>query len=160
MRAARKSSLYHHEVTEGAVSAVRAALARIAAGLGPLALAPARGPEHGWQPPLRQAQRAIDWNRDDTATVLRKIHSADGFPGVEDLLFDRRFRLFDAHPEPRLTGRPGTLIARRHDAICRATRDGAVWIGQLQPVEGPQRSFKRPAVLALGALADILPTLR
>ncbi len=48
------------------------------------------------------------------------------------------------------------LIARRHDAICRATRDGAVWIGQLQPVEGPQRSFKRPAVLALGALADIV----
>jgi putative two-component system hydrogenase maturation factor HypX/HoxX len=86
--------------------------------------------------------------------VLRKIHSADGFPGVEDLLFDRRFRLFDAHPETHLAGQPGTLIARRHDAICRATRDGAVWIGQLQPVEEPQRSFKRPAVLALGALAD------
>ena len=35
-----------------------------------------------------------------------------------------------------LSRRPGMLIARRHGAICRATRDGAVWIGQLQPVDG------------------------
>jgi putative two-component system hydrogenase maturation factor HypX/HoxX len=156
MRAARKSSLYRNEVTEGAVSAVRAALERVAHGSGPLSSCCA-GSQQGWQPPLRQAQRAIDWNRDDTATVLRKIRSADGFPGVEDLLFDRCFRLFDAHPEPRLAGRPGRLIARRHDAICRATRDGAVWIGQLQPVTGPRLGFKRPAVLALGALAASLP---
>ena len=135
MRTARKSSLYRNEVTEGAVVAVRAALARVAAGTGPPS-EPGASSAHGWQPPLRQAQRAIDWSRDDTATVLRKIHSADGFPGVEDLLFNRRFRLFDAHPEARLAGRPGMLIARRHDAICRATRDGAVWIGQLQPVDG------------------------
>jgi putative two-component system hydrogenase maturation factor HypX/HoxX len=156
VRLARKSSLYRHEVTEGAVVAVRAALERITARLGPLS-AGNREPKYGWQPLLRQAQRAIDWSRDDTATVLRKIHSADGFPGVEDFLFDRCFRLFDARPEMHLAGRPGKVIARRHGAICRATRDGAVWIGQLQPVEGSQRSFKRPAVLALGALADALP---
>jgi putative two-component system protein, hydrogenase maturation factor HypX/HoxX len=156
MRAARKSSLYHHEVSEGAVSATREALARLAGGLGPLTDS-GGGLEHGWQPLLGQAQRAIDWSSDDTATVLRKIHSADGSPGVEDLLFNRRFKLFDAHPDTRLIGRPGTVIARRHTAICRATRDGAVWIGQLQPVEESQRSFKRPAVLALGPLADGLP---
>jgi putative two-component system hydrogenase maturation factor HypX/HoxX len=167
MRTARKSSLYRNEVTEGAVGAVREALARAAAGAGPLSAANeglggdrggrAGGTEPGWQPLLRQAQRAINWSRDDTATVLRKIHSADGFPGVEDRLFDRCFRLFDARPEMHLAGRPGVIIARRHGAICRATRDGAVWIGQLQPVEGSQRSFKRPAALALGALADTLP---
>ena len=153
MRKARKSSLYHHEVSEAVVGAVRAALVRVEAGTGPLAEFIA-APEHGWQPPMRQAQRAIDWCLDDTAAVLRKIRSADGFPGVEDLVFNRRFRLFDAHEEAHLAGPPGTVIARRHHAICRATRDGAVWIGQMQPVEGPRRGFKRPAVLALGALAD------
>jgi putative two-component system hydrogenase maturation factor HypX/HoxX len=158
MRAARKSSLYQHEVREGAISAVREALARIAAGLGPRSSAGIVS-SHGWQPPLRQAQRAIDWDRDDSATVARKIHAADGFPGIEDRLFGRRFRLFDAHPETRLTGKPGALIGRRHGAICRATRDGAIWIGQLQPSEDAQRSFKRPAELALGALADDLPRL-
>jgi len=157
MRAASKSSLYRNEVTEGAVIAVRAALARIAAGTRPPADA-GGAPLEGWQPPMRQQDRSIDWNHDDSATVLRKIRCADGFPGVEDLLFGRRFRLFDAHPEGRLGGAPGSLIARRHDAICRATRDGSVWIGELQPAEAPQRSFKRPAVLALGALAEDLPS--
>lgn len=156
MRAARKSSLYRHEVTEGAVGAVRSALARVEAGIGPLSAA-----DHvlhlGWQPLLRQAQRAIDWSHDGTAAVLRKIHSGDGFPGVEDSLLERRFRLFDARPEPRLSGRPGMLIARRHGAICRATRDGAVWIGELEPVTDSKRSFKRPAVTALGAVAEALP---
>ena len=62
MRVARKSSLYHHEVSEGAVRSVREARARVAAGLGPLSEVVGR-PEHGWQPLLRQAQRAIDWVR-------------------------------------------------------------------------------------------------
>ena len=156
MRAAPKSSLYRNEVTEGAVVAVRAALARIAAGASP-PCADDCASQQSWQPLMLQHERAIDWHRDDTAAVLRKIHCADGFPGVEDLLCNRPFRMFDAHPEGRLTGTPGTLIARRNDAICRATRDAAVWIGALQPADTPHRNFKRPAVLALGAAAEILP---
>jgi putative two-component system protein, hydrogenase maturation factor HypX/HoxX len=155
MRTARKSSLYRNEVTDAAVTAVRSAISRYEAGERPAA--PRGGTTHGWQPPLRQAQRAIDWQRDDTATVLRKLHAADGFPGVEDVLFERRFRLFDGHLEEQLAGRPGRLIARRHGAICRATRDGAVWIGQLQPVEDGQRGFKRPATLALDSIVQNLP---
>src|ERR1700678_3004078 len=66
MRAARKSSLYHHEVTDAAVGAVREALARVAAGLDPWPVAAWGGRDgrrYGWQPLMRQAQRAIDWNR-------------------------------------------------------------------------------------------------
>jgi putative two-component system hydrogenase maturation factor HypX/HoxX len=157
MRSARKSSVYRNEVTEGAVGAVRAALARVEAGQGPLL--DALFEANGWQPPMRQAARAIAWLRDDTALVMRKIHSADGSPGVLDQIFGRPFRLFDASPEPKLTGAPGTVIARRHDAICRATTDGAVWIGQLQPAQDLQRSFKLPAVMALGRDADGVPEL-
>jgi len=156
MRAAPKSSLYRNEVTEGAVVAVRAALERIAAGASPPSDDDCAS-RQSWQPSMLQQERAIDWSRDDMATVLRKIYCADGFPGVEDLLCNRRFRLFDAHPEGRLTGAPGTLIGRRNDAVCRATRDGAVWIGALQPADALHRSFKRPAVLALGAAAEVLP---
>ncbi len=156
MRLAPKSSLYRHEVTEGAVIAVRAALARIASGAGPIAPAN-RTDGQGWQPPVPAARRAIDWSRDATTAVLRKIHSADGAPGIEDLLLERRVRLFDAHPEQRLAGRPGALIARHHGAICRATRDGAVWIGQLKSLEGPQQGLKLPASVAVGAEAQALP---
>jgi putative two-component system hydrogenase maturation factor HypX/HoxX len=156
MRCARKSSLYRNEVTEGAVTATRAALGRVERGAGPL-LDAARGTEHGWRPALRQCERAVDWLRDDTATVLRKIHSADGFPGVEDRLFGHRFRLFDAHAEMSLASEAGALIARHHGAICRATTDGAVWIGQLQPADTNKPGFKRPAVSALGDSATSLP---
>jgi len=156
MRPAAKSSLYRNEVTEAAVIAVRAALERIAAGAGPVAPVN-RSDAQGWQPPLLPRQRSIDWTRDTTEVVLRKIRSADGAPGVEDLLLERRFRLFDAHAERRLAGRPGTLIARCQNAVCRATRDGAVWIGQLRPIEGPNRGLKRPAALALGDEAQALP---
>lgn len=156
MRSVRKSSLYHSEVTEAAVGAVRAAIARVQAGAGPLT-DENRAMAHGWQPPMRQADRAIDWVRDHTATILRKIHSADGSPGLSDLLFNRRYRLFDASAESELRGVPGTLIARRHHAICRATRNGAVWIGHLQAEALPQSSFKLPAILALGGLGDSLP---
>ena len=69
MRLARKGSLYRNEVTDSAVSAVRRALRRFEAGERPAQ--PPAGPR-GWQPALRQMQRAIDWQRDDTATVLRK----------------------------------------------------------------------------------------
>jgi putative two-component system hydrogenase maturation factor HypX/HoxX len=157
MRLAAKSSLYRHEVTEGAVETVRLALQRVADGLGPLYGVAAPHEAGGWQPQLSQAERRIDWNTDDTTTVLRKIHSADGSPGLLDRVLGRGFRLFDAHPAPGLRGVPGALLARSHEAICRATRDGAVWIGQLQPVDGVERGFKRPAALALGALADALP---
>jgi putative two-component system hydrogenase maturation factor HypX/HoxX len=156
MRAASKSSLYRREVTDAAVIAVREAIARASAGNGPAAMK-INDTGQGWQPLLEQAQRAIDWIADDTATVLRKIHSADGHPGLLDNLLDRPYRLFDAHAEPHLSGHAGALIARRHEAICRATRDGAVWIGQLQKVGEGQQSFKRPAVLALGAVARSLP---
>ena len=57
MRVARKSSLYRNEVTEAAVSAVRAALARVASGAAALSSV-GEGSQHGWQPPLRQAQCA------------------------------------------------------------------------------------------------------
>ncbi|MDP1635947.1 MAG: enoyl-CoA hydratase-related protein, partial [Gallionellaceae bacterium] len=82
---------------------------------------------------IRQADRAIDWKRDDTRTVLKKIHAADGFPGVLDTLCGNEYYLFDACAEDTLRGsEPGEIIAQRNGAVCRATIDGAVWIGHLK----------------------------
>lgn len=157
MRPAAKSSLYRREVTDAAVEAVLLAIERIAAGtFRPEPLDPSAPDVRGtWHPLMKEADRAIDWRRDDTATVVRKIRSADGFPGVRDRIGDDEFALFDAHPEATLGGMPGKIIGKRHEAICRATTDGAVWITHLKPVpaEG-ERSFKRPAAMALGAALD------
>ncbi|MBE0531902.1 MAG: hydrogenase maturation protein [Rhodospirillales bacterium] len=162
MRPAAKSSLYRREVTDAAVEAVLLAVERIAAGtFRPEPLDPsAAGVRGTWHPLMKEADRAIDWRRDDTATVLRKIRSADGFPGVRDRIGEGEFALFDAHPEGTLRGVPGQVVGRRHEAICRATTDGAVWVTHLKPVPADgERSFKRPAVMALGAALAGVPEI-
>ena len=94
--------------------------------------------------PIKQADRAIDWSTDDTRTVLRKIHAADGFPGVLDMLCGEAYYLFDACAEDTLRGsQPGAIIARRNGAICRTTSDGAVWIGHLKFKSEGERTFNQ-----------------
>lgn len=159
MRDATKASLYRNEVTAAAVEAVLEAVARFADG----GYAPLR-PDPGTDPAIRgrlrplvqQADRAIDWRRDDTARVLHKIRSADGFPGVRDRLCDREVFLYDAHREGELRGEPGELIARCGDAVCRATVDGAVWIGHLRD-KYAEHVFKLPATQLLAGAVDALP---
>lgn len=157
MRDARKSSLYRFEVTEAASGAVNEALDRLAAGDEPVPAERLPDAEPGrWRDAMRQADRAIDWRRNDTATVLRRIRAADGQPGVADELAGVPCRLFDAHPEDALTGPPGELIARREGAVCRATIDGAVWIGHLRATDGHAPPFKLPATQVLGERAAAL----
>ena len=153
MRPATKSSLYRREVTDAAVEAVLTALARIADGT----FVPRR-PDPGVQrarPTCRQDDRAIDWAGDTTETVLRKIRSADGTPGLRDSLFDRPVRLYDAHPADGLSGPPGAAIARCNSAIARATCDGAVWIGHVR--EEKQGALKLPATHVFAAESAALP---
>ena len=146
MRDATKGSLYRREVGAAAEAAVLRAVERFESGT----FVPRRfdGPD-GWNPLMAQADRAIDWSHDDTATVVRKIRAADGFPGVHDHLDGRPFALFDAHADGAVRGAPGALVGRRHHAVCRATVDGAVWITHLKPLIEGERSFKRPAMAAL-----------
>ena len=165
MRLAKKSSLYRNEVVEAAVCAVLSAVERFQSNnsnkpgnFKPQPLDYSRPEVLGrLHAPIRQADRAIDWHRDDTRTVLRKIHAADGFPGVLDTLYGEAYYLFDACAEDMLRGsEPGAIIARRNGAICRATLDGAVWIGHLKCKPDGEPAFKLPAVLALGDhLADV-----
>ena len=146
MRESAKGSLYRHEVTDAAVAAVLMALDRILAGdYQPQPLHDVDpGIRGGWRPMMRQQDRAIDWQHEETATILRKIRSTDGAPSVKARLLDSEYYLYDARPEPLLHGNPGELIARCGPAICRATLDGAVWIGHLRENRG-ELSFKLPA---------------
>ena len=144
MREAKKSSLYRHEVTQAAATAVLLAVQRFDSGtFMPQAQSgmAARGRS---RPLMQQAQRRIDWAHDSSATVLGKIRAADGFPGVADTLFGQPCHLFDVWPEARLRGQPGDVIARRETALLRATVDGAVWIGHVKR----QDRIKLPATLA------------
>ena len=145
MRKVKKSSTYRNEVTQAATAAALQAVQRIEEGSfvpqRPTALPSVRG---RLRPLMRQSERSLDWARDDTATVLRRIHAADGFPGLADSLFGQPCHLFDAWPEATLRGTPGAILARRETALLRATVDGAVWIGHVKRAG----SIKLPTALA------------
>ena len=152
MRPAKKSSLYRNEVSEAAVRAVLKAAERFQSeNFRPQPLDYSRPEVLGrLHAPIRQADRAIDWQRDGTRTVLKKIHAADGFPGVLDTLYGEVYYLFDACAEDMLRGsEPGAIIARRNGAICRATSDGAVWIGHLKRKSEGEPALKLSAALML-----------
>jgi putative two-component system protein, hydrogenase maturation factor HypX/HoxX len=156
-----KSSLYRTEVADAAVEAVLLAVARFAAGgYRPEPLDYSRPDVSGRCRPLcRQPDRRIDWPAEPTSAVLAKLRAADSVPGVLDVLGDADYYLVGGHPEDELRGEPGTILARRDGAICRATADGAVWIPQLRarPAPGGPKTFKLPATLALRGLAASVP---
>lgn len=146
LRNAKKSSIYRNEVTEASVQAMIVAVDRVlAANFSPERVAGQANPL------MKQLDRAVDWARDSTTSILARLNAADGYPGVADLLFGQACHLFDAWPEASLKGVPGTLLGRRETAICRATIDGAIWIGHLKRPGG----IKLPATMVFPEAQDL-----
>ncbi|MCW7945089.1 hydrogenase maturation protein [Streptomyces hygroscopicus] len=154
-----KSELYRNEIADAALAAVLLAVGRFASGTY-TPLAQEQETAHT-RPYLDQDVRRIDWDADSTHTVVRKLRAADSQPGVLDVLLGEEWYLHGGHPEGGLCGAPGQLLATRAGAVCRATRDGAVWIPELRRRRAPggPPTFKLPAVRALGDGLPPLPEL-
>ncbi len=161
VRGCSKSSLYRTEVADAALEALLLAVERFESGTyRPEPLDYSRADVTGrLRGPCRQEHRRIDWSSEQTTSVLAKLRAADSRPGVLDLIGRIEYFLYGGYEEDHLRGDPGTIVARRGGAICRATTDGAVWIPQLRrrPLpEGPP-TFKMPATIALGEAAAAVP---
>jgi putative two-component system hydrogenase maturation factor HypX/HoxX len=156
LRPVGKRSIYRHEVCRAAVEMLVFAVHNFARGdFKPLPLTYDDPNVTGrLRPLIKQADRAIDWRCDSTASVVRKIRGAEGHPGVLDTIGGREFFLFNVHVERGLRGRPGEVIATRNGAICRATVDGAVWITHLKAKDGPA-PYKLPATRALEVIGIV-----
>ncbi|MBU2713673.1 hydrogenase maturation protein [Zooshikella harenae] len=143
-----KASLYRREVTTTASHLIHNALVTYQQlGSAPEKYNSPTVKQGEWHPLMRQPHRHLNWLVDDTDTLLRKLYASDSCPGVLDEIQGQLFYLYDAHIERTLKGdSPGEIIATRHDAICRATRDGALWITHLKPAPHDNQSFyKLPA---------------
>lgn len=93
-------------------------------------------------PLMRQDSRQIDWGIDTAAAIVRKINTADSFPGVLDSIAGNAVYLFGAKAEYSLySATPGEVVGYRDGAICRATIDGSVWIRQLKMAQQDERKF-------------------
>jgi putative two-component system hydrogenase maturation factor HypX/HoxX len=155
---ATKSAVYRHALADAAVQGVLRALAAIGRDEKPRIVAPGllRGP-------VPAERRRIDWMRDDAASVLRKVRSADGAPGARAMLAGRELRLFGVHPAQDRPGdrwaAPGQLMARRGPAVRVRCAQGAVWIGAVREEEGaaasPTAGLKLPPSMALPEAAGL-----
>ena len=151
MRAASKSSLYRHEVTQAAIKALLRAIDDFPQ--------PKFSSEEvkkigQWRPRCTQSDYYFDWT-DHTSSILTKIFAADSDPGVLKEINGHPYFLYGAHREEELKGAPGEILAHRHEAICIATGDGAIWISHLKKdITG---AIKLPAKLVLDNLSTTLP---
>lgn len=151
LRQATKSSLFNREVTQAAVECLWEALTYFdVPNFQPEPLEYSKpGIKGQLRPQMKQCDRKIDWQKHKTADILQRIRAADGSPGVLDEIFGQGFYLFNAHNEAVLRGRAGDIIAVTDQAICRATVDGAIWIGHLRPKLADGKGIKLPATHAL-----------
>ena len=157
MRQATKSSIFYREVTQAAIDCLWEVLTYFdAPDFKPEAQDYSRTDYTGkLLPSMKQEDRVINWKKHKTDEILRRVNAADGSPGVLDEIYGKPVFIFNAHKETRLTGKAGEIIATANHAICRATVDGAIWIGHLKPkLEAGAKGIKLPATFVL---KDLLP---
>lgn len=153
MRQAGKSSLYRREVADAALRVICEALNKLENDFKPQKLNYDDPTVKGQlRPTVLQKDRMIDWALDNTSDILRKIRASDGVPGV----LDGDFFLYDAHEAKNINGVAGDIIATSGPAICRATKDGALWIGHMRTRNG-EHNFKLPATMLKSADVPEIP---
>jgi len=97
-------------------------------------------------PLLKKPNLKIDWQKDTTKEIIKKINMLDSYPGIEDEIMGIKCHLFGAwHEEKLKADKPKEIIAKRDGAICLSTIDGAIWITHLKTPQG----FKLPATYVL-----------
>ena len=143
VRFAKKSSIYRLEVTESAVECILETLEKFESGKID------KFPQDNavFNPVVPKDFRRINWEKDNTDDVLRKIYASDGQPGAIANILGTDYYLFNVYREDYLKGKPGQLIAQRDEAVCIGTKDGAVWITYMRSEE--KNSIKLPAIRVL-----------
>jgi putative two-component system protein, hydrogenase maturation factor HypX/HoxX len=148
-----KASVYRQEVIKTAVQLIKETIANIFSNdFKPRSLNYNNPQVKGSLKPLMaQGVRTINWQEDTTDIILRKIRAADGFPGVLDQLLDKPVYLYGAYAGSHRmdNATPGDLIGQYQGAICRATKDGSLWIKQLKYKNENGPSYKLPATQVL-----------
>ena len=141
MRNSYKASIYRNEVFNAASKALDLLLERY----NNPNFIPTPQPNTPMHKYLTQQDRAINWQKDSTDEILKKIYFSDSHPGVLDEILGVECYLFGGHKEDKLKGNPKEILAKRDGAICIGTIDGAVWITHLMKIDG----FKLPATYVL-----------
>lgn len=156
MQNVSKSFLYRHEVTQAAIDGLLQAVHDFEEKKFPseIQLHFELKKKGKWNRATNQNDFKFSWN-DEVKTIIRKINAADSSPGVLCTFFDEEYFCYGATEEGDLKGNPGEILAKRNNAICVATSDGAIWIRSLKKNE--EDAIKLPATIGLDDKAEEIP---
>ncbi len=142
MRDSYKASIYRNEVFHSALEALKILLKNLQLS----SFIPQKQEATQMHLQLTQEDREIDWQKDTTEEIIRKIYMSDSHPGVLDNILGVECYLYGAWYEEKLYAeRPKEILAKRAGAICLSTIDGALWITHLKE----KNRFKLPATYVL-----------
>ncbi len=141
MRESYKASLYRNEVNTTSLKALQILLQNVKN----KKFMPQEQLKIPMHLQLTQKHRKIDWEKDSTKDIVKKIYMSDSQPGVKDEILGVECFLYGVWEEEKLSGKPKEIIAKRDGAICLGTIDGALWITHLRE----PYSFKLPSTYVL-----------
>ncbi|WP_198654448.1 MULTISPECIES: enoyl-CoA hydratase-related protein [Nocardia] len=152
----RKSTLYNTAIADAAIECIlETATHAEDPAFVPVdqADAPRPVPDARTRAPVRQLDRHVPWTA-PAATILARIHAADGAPGWCAEFAGHTVHLYDAHPgRSGVRAEPGTIIGRRHHGIeiaCGAQE--TIWVGHLRARSQNATTCKGPAASVLARL--------
>ena len=141
MRTTSKGSIYRNEVCDATSNALKELLKNLQnPDFKPLAQI-----QNDIHKTLTQDNRKINWQKDNTQTIIKKINMSDSYPGVKENILGCECFMYGVCNEDTFKGKPKEILAKRDGAICIGTLDGAVWISHLKEEKG----FKLPSTYIL-----------
>lgn len=141
MRKTSKGSIYRNEVCDATSKALKDLLKNI----NDENFKPIPQIQNEIHRRLSFEDRKIDWQKDNTDTIIKKINMSDSYPGVKENFLGVECFMYGACKEDTFKGKAKEILAKRDGAICVATLDGAIWISHLKE-EG---KFKLPSTYVL-----------
>ena len=157
MRDTTKAGIYRNEIKIASIKALEILLKNLTK----KDFIPIKQLNSSMHTQLTQKHRKINWTKDTTKQIIKKINFSDSFPGVLDEILGIKCFLFGVWEEEKLKNdQPKKILAKRDGAICLSTIDGAIWITHLKEIN----KYKLPATYVLkdklkGIKEDRLPLI-
>ena len=137
MRKTSKASIYRNEVNESTLQALEEFLINYEN----KNFIPKKQILNAIHNPITTKHRQINWQKDTSEEIIKKINMSDSYPGVKDEILGINCFLYGASFEENFKGKAKEVLAKRDGAICLGTINGSVWISHVKE----EKKFKLPA---------------
>lgn len=156
MRKTSKASIYRNEVNESTLQALEEFLINYKN----KNFIPKKQILNAIHNPITTKHRQINWQKDTSEEIIKKINMSDSYPGIKDEILGINCFLYGASFEENFKGKTKEILAKRDGAICLGTINGSVWISHVKE----EKKFKLPATYVFkdkikGIKEDRLPLI-